>query len=98
MADAGAVDFDADVARLRRGSGHLYEAVAVAEADFEVEVARVTKERGGIQPQRTVHFQSVTRPMVGEGAFLSGGDASLAQDVAADGARLRRFSRVCHVR
>ena len=43
MADAGAVDFDADIARVRRGLCHLYEAFAVAKADFEVEVAVVAK-------------------------------------------------------
>ena len=43
VADAGAVDFDADIARVRRGLCHLYEAFAVAKADFEVEVAVVAK-------------------------------------------------------
>jgi hypothetical protein len=85
VTDAGTVHFDADKALLRRSLGHLHEALAVAEADFEDEFARIAKEACRVHAQVFIHVQPVARPVFGQRPFLAAGDASLPQDEAADG-------------
>ena len=93
VANAGAMDLDAEVIVLGMARGDLRQGLAITEADFQIDGLVVAKQGRQVEGLTRGPLDAVARPELGAGALLGLGQPALTQHKAADGAPLGRMIR-----